>query len=237
MPNSLPEYLISQSSLAGKFGKGTGTQYKKPIDITQVNRARGRLAHSHEIKESMPKKFLYLFILAGCLSSCQYKFGFSDQSPYYSTITIPHVQGDLKGELTAEVIKKMSSSGAYRYVNCGSDYTLKITLLDTTEQNIDYRYDRKKTGKLKKNIVPTESRFISRVEVTLINTGTGKIVKGPACISASAEFDHTYYTTRDKINVFSLGQLNDIDVARDAAKTPLNRELAERIVDYVVNSW
>lgn len=56
-------------------------------------------------------------------------------------------------------------------------------------------------------------------------------------ITADAEFDHTYYTTRDRINVFSLGQLSDIDAARDAAMVPLNRALAERIVDFVMNSW
>lgn len=181
-------------------------------------------------------KFLSVFILAG-LTSCQYHFGFSDLQQNYSTLSIPYAQGDLKGELTAEVVKKISSTGAFRYVNNGGDLILEIKILDKREQNIDYRYDRKKTGKLKKNIIPTETRMVALAEVTLIDAATKKIIKGPACITASTEFDHTYYTTRDEINIFSLGQLSDIYVARDAAMTPLNRALAERIVDYIINSW
>ncbi len=171
------------------------------------------------------------------LTGCQYQFGLGELSQRYATLSIPYIEGDLKGDLTAEVVKKLSSSGAFRYVNCGGDLTLKIKVIDFSEENIGFRYDRNKEGKLKKNIVPTETRAVVVAEVSLIDGGTGKIVKGPDRISAEAEFDHTYYTTRDEINVFSLGQLSDVYVARDAAKIPLNRALAERIADYVINSW
>lgn len=180
---------------------------------------------------------LLMLAVCCCLTGCQYQFGRGDLSERYATISIPYAEGDLKGDLTTEVIRKLSSSGAFRYVSTGGDLTLKIKVIELSEENIGFRYDRKKSGKLKKSIIPTETRVNALAEVSLIEAGTGKIVRGPVRITANAEFDHTYYTTRDKINVFSLGQLSDIDAARDAAMTPLNRALAERIVDYVLNSW
>jgi DNA-binding cell septation regulator SpoVG len=102
---------------------------------------------------------------------------------------------------------------------------------------LEFRYDRKKTGELRKSIIPTETRVTVVAEVLLVEGGTGQIIRGPTRITASAEFDHTYYATRNEINIFSLGQLNDFDAARDAVMHPLNRNLAEKIVDYVINSW
>lgn len=185
------------------------------------------------------KGFVYVCSLAGVclLVSCHYQFGRGELSQRYTTVSIPYAEGDQKGELTTEVIKKMSTSGALRYVKSGGDLTLKIKLIEWQEENIDFRYDRKKTGRLKKNLIPTETRVNALAEVCLIETGTGQIIRGPVKITESAEFDHTYYSTRDEINIFSLGQLNDIDAARDAVMSPLNRHLAERIVDYVINSW
>lgn len=184
------------------------------------------------------KRSLSIFILIGwCLVGCQYQFGRGELAERYSTISIPYVEGDQKGELTTEIIKKLSASGAFRYVTNGGDLLLKIKIIELYDQNIDFRYDRKKRGELKKSIIPTESRFTVVAEVLLVEFGTGQTIRGPTRITASTDFDHTYYTTRDEINIFSLGQLSDIDVARDAAKHPLNRHLAERIVDYVINSW
>lgn len=182
-------------------------------------------------------KSLLLLPALTCLSSCQYQFGRGDLSERYATISIPYAQGDLRGDLTAEVIRKLSSSGSFRYVNAGGDLLLQIKLIDASEENIGFRYDRKKSGKLKHSIIPTETRVNAVAEVSLIEAGTEKVVRGPVRITADAEFDHTYDTTRDRINVFSLGQLSDIDAARDAAMVPLNRALAERIVDFVMNSW
>jgi hypothetical protein len=181
----------------------------------------------------------YFFLLIGCcgLVSCQYQFGRGELSQRYSTISIPYIEGDQEGDLTTEVIKKLSSSGVFRYVNTGGDLLLKIKLIELRDENIGFRYDRKRRGKRKHAIIPTETRFTALVEVLLIESGTGETIRGPTRITASTDFDHTYYYTRHEINVFSLGQLSDIDEARDAAQQPLNRYLAERIVDYIMNSW
>ena len=119
----------------------------------------------------------------------------------------------------------------------GGDLILKVELLEFREENLEFRYDRKRTGELKHSIIPTETRVTALAEVFVIEGATGKVVRGPTRITASAEFDHTYYATPEEVNVFSLGQLNDFDDARDAVMHPLNRHLSERIVDYVINSW
>lgn len=190
---------------------------------------------------SLPKNkgYLYLLLVAilSFLTSCQYQFGQSELLRSYQTISILYAQGDQQGELTTEVIKQISSSGVLRYMNEGGDLTLKIKLVEWREENIDFRYDRKRSGRIKKSIIPTETRVNVEADISLIETRTGQIVRGPTRIKASAEFDHTYYSTHDKVNTFSLGQVNDIDAARDAVKKPLYRCLAERIVDYIANSW
>jgi len=180
---------------------------------------------------------LFLLLIGHALIGCQYQFGRGELSQRYETISVPYAEGDQKGELTTQVIKKISHSGALRYVSGGGDLVLNIKLIEFREENIDFRYDRKKTGRLKRSIIPTETRVSAIAEVHLIESGTGQTILGPTQIAASAEFDHTYYSTPHRVNIFSLGQLNDIDVARDAVMHPLNCSLAERIVDHVLNSW
>ncbi len=182
--------------------------------------------------------FGIMVVMGWCsLVGCHYQWGYGELSQHYSTFSVPYIDGDAKGELTAEVIKKLSTSGALRYSNDHGDLTLKIKVIELSDENIDFRYDRKKRGHLKKSIIPTETRVKALVEVTLIETVTEQVIKGPTRISASVDFDHSYYSSWHAINIFSLGQLSDVDAARDAVMHPLNRQLAERIVDYIINSW
>lgn len=171
------------------------------------------------------------------LTGCHYQFGRGELSLQYGTISVPYVKGDQKGELTTDIIKRLGTSGAFHYVSHGGDLTLKVEVIEFREENLEFRYDRKKTGELKNSIIPTETRVTITAEILLIESGTGQTIRGPVRISASAEFDHTYYATRNEINIFSLSQLNDFDAARDAVMHPINRNLAEKIVDYVINSW
>lgn len=174
-------------------------------------------------------------LIANCTG---YQFGRGELSQRYTTLSIPYVEGDQKGELTAEVIKRISTSGAFRYVSGDrGDITLQIKLIELREDNVGFRYDRKRSGHIKKSLIPTETRVKAFVEVSVIDGHTGNVLRGPTRISGSADFDHSYYTSRHSENVFSIGQLNDMDAARDAVMHPLNQHLAERIVDYVINSW
>lgn len=178
---------------------------------------------------------LSLFFLVP--TGCQYQFGYGDLSQQYATISVPYVEGDLNGDLTARVIKQLSTTGAFIYRAEGGDLTLKIKLLEIADENIGFRYNRHKDGELKKTIIPTETRAAATIELVVIESASGKILRGPTRLSASVEFDHDYYASRNEINVFSLGQLTDIDAAQEAARTPLNKELAEKVADYLLYSW
>lgn len=188
-------------------------------------------------KVDLIKGVLLLLLMGASLAGCNYQFGRGELSQCYGTISVPYVKGDQHGELTTDIIKRLATSGAFRYIAEGGDLVLKVELIEFREENLEFRYDRKKTGERKHSIIPTETRLIALAEVLLVEGESGKVVRGPTRINASAEFDHTYYATRNEVNIFSLGQLNDFDAARDAVMRPLNRNLAEKIVDYVINSW
>lgn len=180
------------------------------------------------------KPFVLLLLV---LSSCGYQFGQGNLSSQYQTIAIPYIKGDSDGSLTASVIKSFSAGSELSYVNCGADLLLQIEVMDIYDENIGFRYDRKKEGKLTRSIIPTEARLTIEVEVTLIEESSQKVLRGPVRLQAFIEFDHDFYTTRDAVNAFSLGQLTDYDEAYDAAQKPLNQAIAKKIVDYVCQSW
>lgn len=171
------------------------------------------------------------------MTSCNYQFGHGELASKYSTIAVPYAEGDIDGSLTAEVVKKISTSGAFRYVVSDGELLLKIKVVELKDLNIGYRYDRKRDEQLKHSIIPSESRFIIYAEVSVLDNRTNEVIRGPALIRASLDFDYDYYKIQHEANVFSLGQLNDVDSARDAARHPLNSKLAQNIVEYLVNSW
>lgn len=181
--------------------------------------------------------FCILPCLALTFSGCQYQFGYGDIPSKYSTISIPFVEGDGDGVLTAELVKQFSATGALRYVPNGGSLTLKAKWINLSDENIGFRYDRKKSGELKKYIIPTEARSSASLEVTVMETCGERVVLGPTIITATVDYDHQFYSDRHASNVFSMGQLVDIDSARETVMVPLNRLLAEKVVDYVINSW
>lgn len=178
----------------------------------------------------------FLFLLP-FLTSCGYHFGEGGISSQYQTISVPLASGDLEGDLTKDVVEELVKSGVYTYVRDGGAVTLNIDIVDEFDENIGFRYDRKNDGKRRHEIIPTETRAFIVAEVSLSETYSCKTLLGPARITAWIDFDHDYYTTRGEVNVFSLGQLNDYDEAYDAVYIPLNRLLAQKIVDFVQDSW
>jgi hypothetical protein len=187
-------------------------------------------------KVKVPLLLLLLALASFSMGGCQYSFGRGELASQYSTIYVPYAEGDKEGDLTTQVIKCLSLRG-FRYVNYGGDLILNMKIFELRDENIGFRYDRKKCGKLKKVIIPTETRVTMVVEVTVIETSTGKTIRGPTRIKTSLDFDHDFYSSHHGVNIFSLGQLNDIDAAHNAVMKPLHRQMAERIVDYVINSW
>lgn len=182
-------------------------------------------------------KIFWMSSIIFLLSGCGYRFaGEEGLTDSYKTFSVPYAEGDQQGELTGEVIRLISERSSLRYVECGSDLVVKIKLMDLINQDIGYRYARKRGGPLKHYLIPTETRLKINAEV-VVETRDGNVVRGPVLIHSSTDFDHTFYTSRKQENIFSLGQLNDIDAAREAAMHPLNVTLASKIVDYLINSW
>jgi hypothetical protein len=174
-------------------------------------------------------------LLAG---GCGYRVGNGEGLPAcYSSISVPYVDGDMEGYLTAAIVKEIVRSGAFQYRYCGGSLILNVTQLDIDEDNIGFRYDRRKRGTLTSDIIPTETRMTILVEVSVTDAASCCTVLGPVQLSASVDYDHDYYSSRDGVNIFSLGQLSDLDEAYDAAQTPLNRTIARKIVDYITQSW
>jgi len=155
----------------------------------------------------------------------------------YSSISVPYVKGDQEGLLTAAIVKEIVRSGAFEYQFSGGSLVLNIIEIDLDEDNIGFRYDRKKQGCLTKDIIPTETRITIFVEVWVTEAASCTTLLGPVRLSASVDYDHDYYSSRDGVNVFSLGQLSDLEAAYDAVQIPLNRAIAEKIVDYISQSW
>src|SRR5262249_16699121 len=145
--------------------------------------------------------------------SCGYRAMEIPECTY--SVLVPYVKGDVDGSLTSAIIKEIAASGIYRYQPYSSNYTLEVIILDDYFDHIGYRFDRSKKGKLKHEIIPVETRGGVLVEVVLVDSISSCVIKGPVRLQTSIEFDHDYYTIRNQVNIFSLGQLTDIDSAED----------------------
>lgn len=177
--------------------------------------------------------FLVLLFLCGCGYQLQENFS-TDESPTY--VNVPYIEGDFDGKLTAALIKELSSSGKYLYSPSG-ELQLIVKIDDYYDENIGFRYDRSRKGRLKHYIIPTETRSFMLVEVELKCAFSEAAARSPVKILASMDYDHDYYKIRHGVNIYSLGQLTDVDSAEEAALVPLEKKMAEKIVDYVVYGW
>lgn len=172
-------------------------------------------------------------MLAGCGYTLNTVPGFSDAP----SISIPYVEGDVDGQLTAALIRSVALSGEYVYRSAGGEYILEARIIDDLYENIGFRYDRTKKNCLKEYIIPVEMREGLLIEIQLVSACNGQIVLGPNRLYADIEYDHDYYSIRGGVNTFSLGQLTDIDSAEDAAKTPLYRVMGEKVASWLIYSF
>lgn len=178
--------------------------------------------------------FTFLLVLQGC----GYRWGHGGKiSGLDNTITVPYVEGDWDGQYTAALVHELVQSGTITYVSSGGNFRLQVSLQDYEDQNIGFRYDRSNHGKIRSRIVPDETRLRVIAEVAVVETFSDNIVLGPVRLSAEVEFDHDYTSSRNGINIFSMGELVDYDAAYEAAQVPLQRKLARKIVDYINDQW
>ena len=169
------------------------------------------------------------------LSSCGYR-GEDSFLEHYSSISVPFVEGDSDGALTSAIVREISISSPLPYSQFNGDLILKVKLLDVEEDNVGYRYDRKKRGTIRKRLIPCETRVTAQLEVSLEDRYCQQVLP-KVIVTASLDFDHDYYSSRDSVNIFSLGQLSEVDAARDTVISPLNTLISKKIVDYLSDSW
>lgn len=177
-----------------------------------------------------PFLFTLLFLTALLFSSCGYRIGHGPLACSYQTLTLHYVDGDRGGHLTSELIHHISTSGAFAYCREGGDLLLKVEIVEQEDLPIGYRYERDRNDLLTDRVITTEGRLKAIAEVQVIDCCSGCVLMGPVRVTAAVDYDHDYYSSGVQIPVFSLGQLDDVDVARDVAQLHLDTELAGQIV-------
>jgi len=159
------------------------------------------------------------------------------------TISIPYIKGDVRGQLTNEIIRQLSYSGRYEYIREGGSLLLKVAVVSDGTSKIGYRYDRKNHScKRTNHLQPTEARREITVELTLIDEASMMEIIKPTLVRGTSEYDfvgtHSLCDLsfiqggrRVTVESFSLGQLDSVEGAQDDALLPLYRDLAEKIVN------
>lgn len=195
--------------------------------------------------------------LAGCgiisfslLTACAYRWQPEFPEVARPTVTVPYVEGDEEGLLTAEIIEALSSSGIVDVLHERGDYRLQIAIVASSNETVGYRRDPQKVdGKVKKNLLACEGRRGIFVEATLYKSSTDEIAFGPYRIATDSDYDYvdgdsvqdlTFVGSKGALITvlpFSLGQLESVESAQEAALKPLYRRLAQKIVDAIASAW
>lgn len=182
------------------------------------------------------------------LTSCGYHLGRARNSEKI-IVNVPYIKGDYNGLFTNELIKQISYSRNLNYKYCNADYLLKVEILSDSTSQIGYKYDQKNNGQIGKAIRATEGRQVVVVRVELVDSDTNLVKFGPFDVKADSEFD---YVDPDSLNdlsfvrsennrvtvlSYSLGQLESIENAKEAALKPLYESLSKKIVDAILAYW
>jgi hypothetical protein len=189
--------------------------------------------------------FSLLFL---CLfSSCGYRWAGEEN---ISTLSIPYVKGDEDGSLTTELIRSFASSAPVRIVPSGGAYRLDVVVVEQQDDVVGYRIDPQDIrGKIQKNIVRDEGRRTLVLEVSLYQFQSKDPVFGPVRITADVDYDYVDGDSLPDLTfidpqgmprtalAFSLGQLESIEAAQEAATRPLFRRISQKIVDVISTQW
>ncbi len=191
--------------------------------------------------------FKFSFLALSFLSSCGYHSGFAEHNV---SISVPYIEGDRYGYFTNELIRQINESTSFNYSNHEGDVFLKVAIIEVAHHQIGYRRDLIEVqGSLQDNIRPTEERKNMKVQVTL-ESPSNEIVWGPYILDADVDYDYvdqdslqdlafTDPTTKSLITVlsFSLGQLESIESAQEAAAMVVYRRISQKIVEAISATW
>lgn len=195
-------------------------------------------------------RFWIAFGAAFSICSCGYRWTPEFSQKIRPSLVIPYAKGDDDGTLTAEVVRSITASGIANVVPYEGDFRLQISITNMQNQTVGYRRDRQKvSGEIKKNIVGCEGRRIIQAEVILFESDSEKIAAGPYQIVADTDYDYvdgdsfqdlTFVNSQGILTTvlpFSLGQLESVESAQEAASKPLYEKLAQKIVDTIFSAW
>lgn len=187
----------------------------------------------------------FLIALLSILSACSYQpTGYSSEGV---TISVPSIAEDTRGYLNDALVSALSSSGVFTCKQKQGQYLLSVSFDENKSERIGYRYDRNPVGELRSNLVGTENRRQVKVKVTVTDEYTQKVVFGPEGFTADIEYDYVDSDNlhdlsfinkegkRIKVIEYSLGQLDTIEGAEDAASVELYHKLAQKIVDGMIS--
>jgi len=177
---------------------------------------------------SLSLSLLVLILTASCGWKLHPALNKSEKS---YTISIPYVEGDPSGKLTAQLVETIQREGGFRYVHSGGRLILKVKLIDNDILNIGWKVDPSRDNQ---KIIPNESRKKLLAEVTVLQEGRAQPLIGPVFIKSFVDYDHQHYALNNDANIFSLGQLTDIDTARDGLDTPMYRAMALEINNFLL---
>lgn len=197
------------------------------------------------------KKTILLFSLISLLfTSCGYRWAYNYPEGVRPTLVVPFIRDDEDGSLSAEIISRLENSGLVDVSACKGDFRLDVKILQTCSEQIGYRRDPQKIkDKIQKNLLASEQRKTLDAEVTIYRGQTEEIAYGPYQLSVFSDYDFVdgdsyqdlTFVNKDgnlvEVLPFSLGQLEAIDSAVEAANRPLYRKLAQKIVDVISAEW
>lgn len=178
-------------------------------------------------------RFLCFGFLLIASTGCGYRPGYGSFSENYRTISVPYVVGDVDGDLTASIVREVVASLGFDHSTTEGQLILIVEIVEAGDENIGFRFEQLQGKKYKRSIIPVESRLFATVEVSLVDANTGCTIVPTVLLSASIDLDHEYNATYTDSTVPTLGQLTDADSAFEAARIPLNRLLAQKIVEYM----
>lgn len=190
----------------------------------------------------------YSIVLLLLLASCGYRWQPDYPTAARPTLTVPFVQGDEEGLLTAEIISSLSASGLVDVVQRGGDYRLQAVIQGGSNEDIGFRRDPQLVdGEVRKNLLAIEARRGLTLEATLWRGE--EIAAGPFLLTAHVDYDYvdgdsvqdlTFTNPAGQLITvlpFSLGQLESVEAAQEAASRPLYARLAQKVVDAIASTW
>lgn len=171
-------------------------------------------------------------LLALFLVSCaSYKFGYSSDNFSEKKVHVSHVDGDLDGQWTSDLIAGLVSMGLVLVDEDRSDYVVDLRLLKRSKENIGYDYARDSHNQRLDYIVASEARLGIEAEIIVRERVTNK--KLSQKLFAQVDFDFDPNFLQNNAISFSLGQFHHLDAAKDTAQEPLRKALVMKVIDYL----